>query len=81
MTISLLTHGWVCYKTMTIIRRYVLPIQLQIESTQQIDLAIKNDIPVNLNVDNIIDKNLNLRLTEKNINIKKTGSTDINIDK
>jgi len=80
MSISLLTHGWVCYRTMTIIRRYVLPMELDIKPTQYVNLTIKNIRNLSLNVENIINKNMNLKLTDKDININN-DSTNINIDK
>jgi len=81
MTISLLTNGWICYRTITIIRKYILPLSLQIRKQEILDLEIANKTNLNINLENIVDKNLNLTLTDKNINIKKTNSLDINIDK
>jgi len=82
MTVCLLTHGWICYKQgVSIIRRCVLPIDLSVRSTQSVGLDINNQLSCNLNTDNIIDKNLNLKLTENDINVKPQNNLDINIDK
>ena len=80
MTISLLTNGWICYRRLRIIRRYVLPLDLQVKSVQDICLYIKNRLALNINTLDILDKNINLKLTSKNINIKR-DRPNINIDK
>lgn len=78
--ISLVTHGWICpLRDVTIIRRCVLPLNLQIKETESINLEVKDVLQENINL-KVEDKNVNLKLTEKNINIKKSDSTDINID-
>jgi len=79
MGLALITKGMICVGDIIIINRYVLPIDLEINSQQNLDLQIKNIQKLNLNTENIIDKNINLKLNEKNINIKK-DSTNINIE-
>jgi len=81
MTISLLTNGWICYKTITIIRKYILPLALQIRSKTSFTLQVENKSMRNLNLNSILNKNINLNLTNKNINVKKPNIIDINIDK
>ena len=78
--ISLITKGMICQETITIINRYVMPYNLQIESQPKIELAIVDQMKLNLNLLNICDKTINLKLTDKNVNVKKSDSTDINID-
>jgi len=79
--ISLLTNGWICYSKRTTIRRFVLPMNLDIQSLEkQIDLHITN-VKTNLTLDNITDKNINLKLTDKNINIKKSNTLNIGVNK
>jgi len=63
----------------TTINRYVLPLELDINSQVYENLEIKNNLSLNLNLENLVDKNVNLKLTDKDINIKKTNTIDINI--
>lgn len=82
MTVSLLTHGWVCYgRGRTIINRYVLPVNIQIKQLNTFVLQIINKIKVCLNINQITDKNINLKLTPKNINIKKASIINIGVNK
>ena len=81
MTIGLLTHGWICYGRRTIIRRCVLPLNIYIKNCKSLALQILNVATLNLNLNQIADKNINLRLTENNINIKKSNSINIGVNK
>jgi len=79
MSISLLTNGWICYSHKTIINRYVLPYNLVIRDKSYFDLQIKEKENITLNLSNILDKQLNLKLTEEQINIKNNPDDSINI--
>lgn len=70
MSISLLTHGWVCYRK-TIINKYILPLNVNIRDINALDLNINEIQNLNLNIENLLDKNINLKLDSDNINIKK----------
>ena len=78
--ISLLTHGWICYATRTIINKYILPYNLQIKDKTCIDLDIMNKNYLILNLDNITDKQINLKLTDSQVNIKRNLDNQINIE-
>lgn len=78
MAISLLTHGWICYRKI-VKRFYILPMNLIIKSQQLLDLFIKIQTKLNLNINQIVDKNINLKLTDKNINIKKESIINIGV--
>lgn len=81
MTVSLLTHGWICYAYRTIIRRYILPLKVYIKNCQSIALKVLDISKLNLNISRIINKNINLKLTPKNINIKKSSIVNIGVNK
>lgn len=70
MSISLLTHGWVCYGK-TIINKYILPLNVNIRDVNDIDLNIESIQNLKLNLKSLLDKNINLKLDSNNINIKK----------
>jgi hypothetical protein len=78
MTISLLTHGWICYADRTIINRYVVPYNLQIENKNCLELDVKEKEHIYLTLSDILDKQLNLKIQESQINIKQ-GCSSINI--
>ena len=79
--ISLLTNGWICYAKRTIIRRYVLPLEIQIKNLISLCLKIENLLPSCLNINQIEDKNINLKLSTNNINIKKSSIIHIGVNK
>jgi hypothetical protein len=81
MTVALLTNGWVCYARRTFVRRFVLPMTLCIKSSQSLILQILNITKLNLNLNQIVDKNINLKLNEKNINIKPSNIINIGVNK
>jgi hypothetical protein len=81
MTVSLVTHGWVCYSKRTIINRYVLPMDLQIKMLDNLILDLKNKTKLDLSINQIKDRNINLKLTEHNINIKKSSIVHIGVNK
>lgn len=76
--IILATKGYIS-PGCTVIKRYVLPLQLQIQEPKLLDLSIVDKSQLNLDI-TLIDKNVNLKITKENINVKKSDSTDINID-
>lgn len=73
--IGLATKGYIS----RIIRRTILPLDLQIQTQDVLELQIQDKLTFNINASNVLDKNINLKLTDKNINVKKSDSTDINI--
>lgn len=79
--ISLITKGILCSGTgdITITNKYVLPYNLEIEAQNNIDLDIKDKLNLSLNLENIKDKQFNLKLSEEQINIK-TSDNSINIE-
>ena len=77
--IPLITKGMISFETVTTINRYVMPYNLQIKTQDEIELQVKNQQELNLNASDILDKNINLKLTEKDINVNKSDSEDINI--
>lgn len=78
--ISLLTNGWICYAKRTIIRRFVLPMNLEVSMPlNNIDLQIANKPQVSIKSENI--ENLNLKLTDKNITIKKSNIINIGVNR
>lgn len=79
MTVSLLTNGWVCYGNRTIINKYVLPYNLQIKNKTAINLRIKENQKFNLSLSNIVDKNINLKIDESQINIINNSDDQINL--
>jgi len=79
MTIALLTHGWVCYRDISVINRHVLPYNLTIKDQSIIDLQIKEVPRLTLNICDIVDKQLNLKLDQSQINIKKDIDSQINL--
>lgn len=80
MVISLITKGMICVRDIFIVRHIVYPIDLQIKTQESLNLQIISSPEDKINLSNILDKNINLKITEENINIKKSDSTDININ-
>jgi hypothetical protein len=80
--ISLLTNGWICYgKARTIINRYVLPLTVQIKNLQSLLLQIAKLPSACININQILDRNVNLKLTSHSINVKKSGTINIGVNK
>ena len=79
MGLALITKGMISIETITIINRYVMPYNLQVTAQNELELQIKNRLQLNLNASDILDKNVNLQLTDKDINVNKLDSEDINI--
>jgi len=79
--LSFVTHGWLCpIGNRTIINKYIIPYNLAIKDKSCFDLQIKEKENITLNLSNIIDKQLNLKLTEEQINIKKNLDNQINLE-
>jgi len=81
MTVSLLTNGWICYARRTIVRRYVLPLDISIKESQGVNLNIIDKQSLDFNINQILNKNVNLTLTDKNINIKRLNKINIGVNK
>jgi hypothetical protein len=68
--LSLITKGMIFRKYVTV-NRYVLPYTIIVKRQDKIDLQIKAINNLNLNVENVVDKQINFKLNENQINIKK----------
>jgi len=79
MSLSLITKGMLCSKITTISNRYVLPYNLQIKDKTCLDLQVKEKENITLNASNVIDKQLNIKISEEQINVKKNLDDSINL--
>ena len=75
--LSLITKGMLTSNNITV--KYIIPYNIQIKDKSKITLDIQNKNCLNLNLSNIIDKQVNIKIDENQINIKKNLDTQINL--
>lgn len=74
--LPLSTKGWLSQSS--IIRRYILPLDIEIAERELVNIDIQDNNQVVLNAESFINT-INLHLTEEQINIKRREE-DINLN-